>query len=321
MRSRSCSASSHDALPPVDPNAPYEPPPDAEAPETSEPAKAAEPGKSELQFDRAEPIATVAAVAAPEAPGLVCLRCRTPLPDQFWEVNGHATCAPCRTALIDQFTGPIAWKTWGRVLLYGGGAALLGTLVYFAVLKLTGYEFGLIAIGVGLLVGTAVRRAAGFRGGWRLQAAAMALTYASIVSSYMPSVYKSMVSNHEKKESAAKPTSTVAAPAPSAAPAAASNAPAPSETAPAAAPAPKGLLGSFGVLCLAVLFLFGVAAIAPIWAGFQNILGWVIIGFALYEAWKLNRRVTLVVRGPLRQSVTASGHYRSVSVSQPPPSE
>lgn len=316
MRSRSCSASSHEALPPVDPNAPYEPPPESAASETSE---SAAPGNPELQFDRAEPVASVTAVAPPQAPGLTCLRCRNPLPDQFWEVNGHATCAPCRTALIEQFTGPIAWTTWGRVLLYGGGAALLGTLVYFAVLKLTGYEFGLIAIGVGLLVGTAVRRASGFRGGWRLQAAAMALTYASIVSSYMPSVYKSIVSNHEKKESAGKPTGTASAPATSAAPAAASPAPAPSDDSSTAVPAPKGLLGTLGVLVLAGLFLFGVAAIAPIWAGFQNILGWVIIGFALYEAWKLNRRVALVVRGPLRQSVTASGHYRSVSVSQPPP--
>ena len=179
MRSRSCSASSHEALPPVNPEAPYEAPAEDSTAVNQSASPATEPGPSAsaaadppaaaLQFDQVEPVAGAAA-----APGLTCLRCRTPLPEQFWEVNGHATCAPCRTALIEQFTGPITWRTWGRVLLYGGGAALLGTLLYFAVLKLTGYEFGLIAIGVGLLVGGAVRKASGLRGGWRMQAAAMA---------------------------------------------------------------------------------------------------------------------------------------------------
>lgn len=314
MRSRSCSASSHEALPPVDPEAPYEAPSEdstavnqsaSPATEPGSPASAAaDPPAAALQFDQVEPVAGAAA-----APGLTCLRCRTPLPEQFWEVNGHATCAPCRTALIEQFTGPITWRTWGRVLLYGGGAALLGTLLYFAVLKLTGYEFGLIAIGVGLLVGGAVRKASGLRGGWRMQAAAMALTYASIVSSYIPSVYKGVISHEEKKEPAAKSA------APAISSAAASEAAA--SATPAAAPAapPQGVMKSLGFLFLAGLFLFGLAAIAPIWAGFQNIMGWIIIGIALYEAWKLNRRIQLIVRGPLRlQPASASGTHPPVAV-------
>jgi hypothetical protein len=32
--------------------------------------------------------------------------------------------------------------------------------------------------------------------------------------------------------------------------------------------------------------------------GIQNIIGWLIIGFALFEAWKINRRVEVEVTGP-----------------------
>jgi hypothetical protein len=36
----------------------------------------------------------------------------------------------------------------------------------------------------------------------------------------------------------------------------------------------------------------------PFLAGLQNFVGIVIIGIGLYEAWKLNRRIPLTIRGP-----------------------
>ena len=50
--------------------------------------------------------------------------------------------------------------------------------------KATGYEIGLVAIVVGLLVGGAVRKGSGARGGWFYQLMAVALTYAAISGSY-----------------------------------------------------------------------------------------------------------------------------------------
>jgi len=38
--------------------------------------------------------------------------------------------------------------------------------------------------------------------------------------------------------------------------------------------------------------------VAPFLAGFENILGLVIIGFALFQAWKMNRRAPLAISGP-----------------------
>ena len=47
-------------------------------------------------------------------------------------------------------------------------------------------QLGLVAIAVGLLVGWAVRKGSGGRGGWKFQALAMALTYVSIAASWLP---------------------------------------------------------------------------------------------------------------------------------------
>ena len=42
----------------------------------------------------------------------------------------------------------------------------------------------------------------------------------------------------------------------------------------------------------------GQALIEPWTEGFSNIIGWLIIAFALYEAWMLNRKVRLAIPGP-----------------------
>ena len=47
-----------------------------------------------------------------------------------------------------------------------------------------------------------------------------------------------------------------------------------------------------------VLVVFAIALAMPFLAGAGNFMGWIIIGIALYEAWKLNRR--LPITGPLR---------------------
>ncbi|HWC46470.1 MAG TPA: hypothetical protein VG868_10205, partial [Casimicrobiaceae bacterium] len=72
----------------------------------------------------------------------------------------------------------------------GNLAAIAGSLLYFAVAAMTGREFGLVAIAVGFMVGTAVRRGSGGRRGWAYQTLAIALTYLAIVSTYVPMVVK-----------------------------------------------------------------------------------------------------------------------------------
>jgi hypothetical protein len=52
-------------------------------------------------------------------------------------------------------------------------------------------------------------------------------------------------------------------------------------------------------MIIGVLALFAVAAALPFLAGFENILGLLIIAFGLWEAWKLNKRQELEILGPL----------------------
>jgi hypothetical protein len=44
----------------------------------------------------------------------------------------------------------------------------------------------------------------------------------------------------------------------------------------------------------------GVIYAIPFLAGFENIIGLVIIAIGLYEAWKLNKRAELNVAGPFK---------------------
>ena len=53
-----------------------------------------------------------------------------------------------------------------------------------------------------------------------------------------------------------------------------------------------------GHFAVGILALIAVAAAAPFLAGVENVLGLMIIGFALYQAWKMNRRVPLAISGP-----------------------
>src|SRR2546422_5507986 len=58
----------------------------------------------------------------------------------------------------------------------------LGAGLYFGIEATTGYELGLVAVVVGLMVGGAVRKGSNGRGGWRYQALAMFLTYCAVVA-------------------------------------------------------------------------------------------------------------------------------------------
>ena len=221
------------------------------------------------QFDRAE--FDGAPAASP------CAACSTPLNDYYYEVNGQVVCERCRYELERRLT---AGSGAGRVLratAAGFGAAVLGALLYYAISALTGYEFGLIAIAVGYGVGVAVRWGSSARGGWLYQTIAVGLTYLAIVSTYIPPIIRGFQEAATQQTAAA--TTTV---------------PAAETNAEAAAPEPLTAT-SFAI---AILFLVAIAMVAPFLGGLQNIIGLIIIGIGLYEAWKLNRRNELTITGP-----------------------
>ena len=88
----------------------------------------------------------------------------------------------------------------------------------------TGYDLGLIAIVVGLLVGGAVKFGSAGRGGWFYQTMAMVLTYATISASIVPEVVAQLMADENTLSADQPDRSTDAQPAsaPASAPADAS---------------------------------------------------------------------------------------------------
>jgi hypothetical protein len=200
-----------------------------------------------LSFDRAE-----------FAPSKPCSICRQVPPEEYF-TSGTATL--CRSCLDNarKFGLHDGRGGFARALGLGALAALGGTLVWYLIWKTTGYELALIGIAVGWAVGSAVRRGSGARGGWKYQTLAMALTYLSIVGSYIAPIVEGL---RESLAEQGDPAATLEV--------------------------------------QHYLFAGGIALIAPFLAGAKNVMGIVIIGVAMYEAWKLNKRPEIVFQGPFQ---------------------
>jgi hypothetical protein len=240
-----------------------------------------------IQFDHAE---------FENAPAQsTCADCQRPLAGFYYEANGQTVCESCRYAIETRFNSGSRAGRFLRATGLGLVAAALGFGIYYGIAALTGYEFGLIAIVVGFLVGTAVRIGSHGRGGWVYQTLAIALTYLAIVSTYIPPLIEGLREAAKREE--AQIEQQAPGPAPAAAPAQASTIAAPAQSANTAAASPDAT-PTLAQAVFAIAILLAIACAAPFLAGFQNIIGIVIIGIGIYEAWKLNRRAELIITGP-----------------------
>src|SRR2546427_7533549 len=229
------------------------------------------PADRSLQFDRAE--------RAGQTPGTACSFCQQPIAGSYYEINGKVACLGCRGQIMAAWNRGSPARRFAKALGLGAAAAALGAGVYFGVEALTGYEFGLIAVVVGLLVGAAVRRGSSGRGGWRYQVLAMFLTYSAVVATD-----STLIARELKKEWGTQAASPVAV---------ADGINASSDAAPSTSHRPGPL-----AVALGLMLIIALAYAAPIMIGITSPLHLLIAGFALYEAWKLNRGVALQVTGP-----------------------
>lgn len=222
--------------------------------------------EGELQFDRAEFTAA--------SPGPACSQCQGSVSQEYYEFGGKVFCAPCRQRIEDSLGRLRKSGSLARGILYGIGGGVAGAVLFYAVSALTGYQFGLIAIVVGWLVGKAVRKGSGSLGGLRYQIAAVLLTYASIAATRVPEI----ASYYER--AAAKAEAGVAAN--------------PSTAAPGTVRTQVVHVGSVRFYIL----VFVLALALPILGITRDILGAVIIGIALWEAWKFTGAVKVQFKGP-----------------------
>ncbi len=297
---------------------------------TSEPVPAApSDAPLSLQLDRAE-------FADRKAES--CAACGQPLGGTYYEINGRICCAACHERVAAKLAARPGAAGFARAAAAGLGAAAAGAGIYYAVQAATGYNFSLISILVGYLVGRAVHWGARGAGGWPYQALAILLTYLAIVSHFAPVLIANARARAEAQHKAAQ---AAAAQTPAGSPGAArpggaaavgtpsgnaGTAPWSAQSAPsggaAAAQAPAGSTPSGSAAqppaagprprrpptaAAYVLFglrLLGVSAILP-FLGAVSPIGFIIIAVGLYEAWKLNRRPRLDISGP--HAVTPPG--------------
>jgi hypothetical protein len=127
-----------------------------------------------MQFDKVELAAPVEARS--------CQICRRPIALEYFQIGQAIICGLCATAIP---SSPLGRGRFLHALVYGLGAAALGAIGWYAIVTRIDNTWGFLAIGLGLLVGVAVKKGAQGLGGVRYQLLAMALTYASIGGAYV----------------------------------------------------------------------------------------------------------------------------------------
>jgi len=213
------------------------------------------PPGNELTFERAE------FEGAPTT--LACAFCQKPLAGQYWQISKRAACEQCKGSITRELDSSLSQASYLRALGYGALAALVGCVGWIVIEKLFHAQIGIVAIGVGYLVGKAVRKGSGGLGGTRYQVLALVLTYAAIAFASLPDLLQAV---------AHSPTSGEA-------------------TTTSSPPSLPGFLWAWTLL-------LGIALASPFLQGTDNIIGLFIIGIGLYEAWKFTRPVTVQVLGP-----------------------
>jgi hypothetical protein len=238
----------------------------------------------DLQFDRvSRPGNGVLAGTA----AATCSACKRPITDAYFDVNGHTFCARCRVIVQQAAETPAGAGLLLKSALFGFGAAIVGAIIYYSVIAFLHLEIGIVAILTGYMVGYAMKKATGNRGGRRFQILAVVLTYLSIAMAYTPLAFSELNKADQKTQGAVV-----------------SGAGGTTTAAPATENADEKLTG--GSLLVGLTFLVGLCAALPILSIVSSmpggLLSALIMFFGLQQAWKMTAAPKFVVSGPYRIS-------------------
>ena len=251
-----------------------------------------------LDFERAENASHSASA---------CAQCATPITDRYFTLGSHVLCEPCHLAFRDaKAPGNAASRFFGAAML-GTVAAAIGCALWMVVTELTGYEIGLIAIVVGYIVGMTVHVGARRVGGLVYQLLAVFLTYTAIVMTYVPMIANELMASEDFQREADSVRSESWAEEGS--PDQATRTVEREESADQAADAVEGespdvpVTDSDESAALAWFTAVPIAYAIPFLMDFENVIGILIIGFALWQAFRMNARAKIELQGPFRLEV------------------
>lgn len=236
-----------------------------------------------FSFDRAR-------FAGDPPPPDSCAFCRRGLRSEYFRVNGQMACQTCALRVGSLLTRD-SHTAFSRAMLFGVAAAVVGCIGYALFEILTGIMLGWIALGVGFLVGWAMKKGSRGIGGRRYQIAAALLTYAAVAVAFVP------VALHDNGQHRAAATSSAQTASHDSAQSSAADVK-PSGATPAGhAPRP---------FIVSVLMLLGLGLISPflilsVSVG-QGLLNLFILFLGVQMAWKQTATPRLRVEGPFEQA-------------------
>jgi hypothetical protein len=158
---------------------------------------------------------------------------------------------------------------------------ILGAGLYYAVVAITRFEIGIVAIAIGYMVGFAVRKGAG-GGGRRFQVIALLLTYWAVGLAYVPLAFRDAAASRREQQQAERAGGVV-------------------QTAERAKDKEDGRDVN---VALAFAVLGGLSLALPVLAVLGSLPGGLIsaaiIAFGMFQAWRMTATPHLVMTGPYR---------------------
>ena len=242
------------------------------------------PAPHELQFEHAE-VHPPEGASGPSSQ--LCVACKRPTGDTYYHAQGRVVCPTCaqRIQTFQQAPPPMSLA---RAVLYGAGAALGGCILYAMVAIITGWEFGLVAIVVGYMVGKAIRHGSHGLGGRPQQILAVFLTYFAITTSYIP-VFIYEAARHPEKFAATRAARSGTA----------------DSANPAAPQPPRHPRMGFAAAIMMLLLLAAAAPFLGLASGFSGIITLFLIFIGIRQAWRLTARSEILVMGPYQAAPAA----------------
>jgi hypothetical protein len=114
-----------------------------------------------------------------------CQFCQQPIAGSYYRMKGAMACRSCGEKAQTELPKE-SHSAYVRALLYGGGAAVAGLILYATFAIVTGIMIGYVSLAVGWMVGKAMLKGSNGLGGRRYQVTAALLTYVAVSLSAIP---------------------------------------------------------------------------------------------------------------------------------------
>lgn len=272
-----------------------------------------------LQFDTHEPLNET---ALPKS--LVCAVCKQPISSAYYALADQVLCEPCSFA-IKEPPKKNRFLTFAKATVVGTIAGLAGALLWYGIRVALNLEIGLVAILVGFMVGKTILRTSG-RGGIAYQILAVVVTYSCISANYLPDIVSSLIQSIEKADQGEVKSADVLGGQERDKNSESKEMVDGHDTAheskvsnDVGGKREKPTMVEFAIACVAfAIVVFVISLATPVFLGIQSPIGFLIVAFALWEAWKLTAFRPLPITGPYQLEATenhsASDSNRDIRV-------